>query len=211
VGHKVHPFSFRLGSLYDWKSRWFSDDKKYRDFLLEDIELRRFLKDRLRSAGINKVGIERFPKSIKIILHVARPGVVIGRGGSNLEETKKLIIKKLKPGLKIELEIEEVKNPDLNAALILDSIIQQLEKRFPHRRVVNKMMERVMNSGAEGVKIILSGRIAGAEIGRTEKYSKGRLPLQTLRADIDYGERPALTKSGYVGVKVWIYCGEGET
>lgn len=208
MGQKVHPYSLRLGQLYNWKSRWFNDDKQYKDLLLEDVRLRRFLREKLRPAGIFKVDIERFPKSIKIILHVSRPGVVIGRGGANLEDLKKIITQRLERDLKIELEIEEVKNPDLNARLVLENIIHQLEKRIPHRRVVNKVIERVMNSGAEGVRVVLAGRINGAEIGRTEKYNLGRLPLQTLRADIDYAQRPAFTKSGYVGVKVWIYKGE---
>ncbi len=210
MGQKVHPHGMRLGYLYTWKSRWFADDKRYRDFLLEDIELRQFLMKKLRPAGISKVDIERFPKSVKIILYVSRPGVVIGRGGANLEELKKMITRKLEPGLKIELEIEEVKDPDLNAQIVLENIINQLERRIPHRWVVHRTMERVMNAGAKGIKIVLSGRIAGAEIGRTEKYSQGRIPLQTLRADIDYSERPALTKSGYIGVKVWVYKGEKE-
>jgi len=210
MGQKVHPHGMRLGKLYTWKSRWFADDKNYQNFLLADIKLRKFLMKNLRPAGIFKVDIERFPKSIKIILYVSRPGVVIGRGGVNLEELKKIIVQKLEPGLKIELEIEEVKDPDINAQLVLENIINQLERRIPHRWVVNRVIERVMNAGAKGIKIVLSGRIAGAEISRTEKYNRGRIPLQTLRADIDYAERPALTKSGYIGVKVWIYKGEKE-
>lgn len=210
MGQKVHPHGMRLGKLYTWKSRWFADDKKYQDFLLKDIKLRKFLMKKLRPAGIFKVDIERFPKSVKIILYVSRPGVVIGRGGANLEELKKIIAQKLEPGLKIELEIEEVKDPDINAQLVLQNIIGQLERRIPHRQVVNRAIERVMNAGAEGIKVVLSGRIAGAEISRTEKYSRGRIPLGTLRADVDYAERPALTKSGYIGVKVWIYKGERE-
>jgi len=200
----------RLGSLYTWKSRWFADDKNYQRFLLEDIKLRKFLMEKLRPAGIFKVDIERSHKSLKIILYVSRPGVVIGRGGENLEELKKIITKRLEPGLKIELEIEEIKDPDINAQLVLQSIISQLERRIPHRRVVNGIVERVISAGAKGIKIVLSGRIAGAEISRTEKYSRGRIPLQTLRADIDYAESPALTKSGYIGIKVWIYKGEKE-
>jgi len=210
MGQKVNPYGLRLGSLYNWKSRWFADKKNYQKLLLEDIKLRKFLMEKLRLAGIFRVDIERFPKSMKIILYVSRPGVVIGRGGANLEELKKIISQKLEPGLKLEIQIEEIKNPDLNAQLILENIINQLERRIPHRQVVNRTMERVMNAGAKGIKIVLSGRIAGAEIGRTEKYSQGRIPLSTLRADIDYAERPALTKSGYVGVKVWIYKGEKE-
>jgi small subunit ribosomal protein S3 len=210
MGQKVNPHAMRLGSLYNWKSRWFSDDKNYRQFLLESIKLRRFLMRKLRSAGIFKVDIERFPKSIKIILYVSRPGVVIGRGGANLEELKKLIVKKLETGLKIELEIEEVRDPDINAQLVLDNVVSQLERRIRRRQVVNRAMEKVMDAGAKGIKIVLAGRIAGAEISRTEKYSRGRLPLQTIRADIDYAARPALTKSGFIGVKVWIYKGEKE-
>lgn len=208
MGHKVNPHGMRLGKIYNWKSRWFVDDKSYKDFLLEDVKLRNFLMKKLRPAGVVKVDIERFPKSAKIILYVSRPGVVIGRGGANIEELKKIIAQKLEPGLKIELEIEEVKDPDINAQLVLENIINQLEKRVYHRWVVNRAMERVMNAGAKGIKIILSGRVAGAEIARVEKYSRGRIPLQTIRADIDYAERPALTKSGYIGVKVWIYKGE---
>lgn len=210
MGQKVHPHSLRLGNLYTWKSRWFADDKNYQEYLLEDIKLRRFLMNKLKPAGISKVDIERFLKSVKIILFVSRPGIVIGRGGVNLEELKKIITQRLEPGIKIELEIEEVKDPDINAQLVLDNIVSQLERRIHHRYVVNRTMERVMSAGAKGIKIVLSGRIAGAEISRTERYSRGRIPLQTLRSDIDYTESPALTKSGYIGVKVWIYKGEKE-
>lgn len=210
MGQKVHPHGFRLGNLYTWKSRWFADNKNYQEYLLEDIKLRRFLMNKLKPTGISKVDIERFLKSIKIILFVSRPGVVIGRGGANLEELKKIITQRLEPGIKIELEIEEVKDPDINAQLVLENIISQLERRIHHRYVVNRTMERVMSAGAKGIKIVLSGRIAGAEISRTERYNRGRLPLQTLRSDIDYAESPALTKSGYIGVKVWIYKEEKE-
>lgn len=214
MGHKVNPTGYRLGVIYTWKSRWFADDAFYQKFLLEDVKLRRFLKKELKMAGLEKVGIERSIKTIKIILHVARPGVVIGRGGSNLEELKKKILQTLKiktndkQASKLELAIEEVKNPELSATLICQSIIQQLEKRFPHRRVIAKTLEKVMTAGAKGIKIVLAGRIGGAEIGRTEKYSQGKIPLQTIRADIDYAEEPALLKSGYIGVKVWLYRGE---
>lgn len=208
MGKKVNPYSMRLGNLYTWKSRWFADDQSYQKLLLADVKLRQFLMRELKPAGITQVNIERSPKLVKIILYVSRPGVVIGRGGANLEELKKIIAKKFEPGLKIELEIEEVKDPEVNAQLVLENIITQLEKRIPHRRVVNRMMERVMNAGAKGIKIVLSGRIAGAEISRREKYSQGTVPLQSLRTDIDYAEHPALTKSGYIGVKVWINKGE---
>jgi small subunit ribosomal protein S3 len=216
MGQKVNPKGFRIGGLYTWDSRWYADDADYKKFLLEDIKLREFLMSKLQMAGIVKVEIERSINTIKIILHVSRPGVVIGRGGSGLEMLKKTIAKKLnikvsdKKSAKLDLEVREVKNPDLSARLVLDKLIYQLARRYPHRRAVSKAIEKVMSSGAKGVKIVLSGRIGGAEISRTEKYAEGKIPLQTLRADIDYVEAPALTKLGYVGIKVWIYKGEKE-
>ena len=210
MGQKINPYGLRLGILYSWKSRWFANGKNYQKLFLADVELRKFLMEKLRPAGIFKLDIERFPKSIRFILFVSRPGVVIGRGGANLEELKKVITQKLESGLKIEISIEEIKNADINAQLILENVIDQLERRIPHRRIVNRAIERAMEAGAKGIKIVLAGRIAGAEISRVEKYGRGRLPLQTLRADIDYAERPALTKSGYIGVKIWIYKGEEE-
>ena len=217
MGQKVNPVGFRLPISKAWKSRWFAEsDAEYRKFLLEDIKHRRFLMDKLRPAGIVNVGIERSINMIKIILEVARPGVVIGRGGSGLESLKKLITQQIKPekgkkGPKIELsEIREVKNPDLSAVLVCQRLVDQLQKRYPHRRAVNQAIDRVMNAGAKGVKIVFDGRIAGAEISRTEKYGRGSVPLQTLRADIDYAQTPAFTKSGYIGIKVWIHKGERE-
>jgi len=213
MGQKVHPFGFRLGPLYTWKSKWYANPRDYKTQVLEDHKLREYLHEKLLMAGLNKVGIERSINTIKIILNVSRPGVVIGRGGSNLEQLKKNIeklIKKSEDGKsrKIEIEVKEVKDPDLQAKLVLDRLIDQLQKRYPHRRAVSQAMSRVMGAGAKGVKVIFSGRIAGAEIGRTEKYEEGTVPTQTLRADIDYAEKPALTKSGYVGIKVYIYRGE---
>jgi len=210
MGQKINPYGLRLGILYSWKSRWFANGKNYQKLFLADVELRKFLMEKLRPAGIFKLDIERFPKSIRFILFVSRPGVVIGRGGANLEELKKVITQKLESGLKIEISIEEIKNADINAQLILENVIDQLERRIPHRQIVNRAIERAMEAGAKGIKIVLAGRIAGAEISRVEKYGRGRLPLQTLRADIDYAERPALTESGYIGAKIWIYKGEEE-
>lgn len=215
MGQKVHPFGFRLGPLYSWKSRWYASKQDYRNQALEDYKLRTFLNDKLRMAGLTQTDIERSINTIKITLHVSRPGVVIGRGGSNLEETKKDIMRLLKinpnqktKGRKVEIKVEEVKTPDIQARLILNRLKDQLEKRYPHRRAVAQAQEKAMNAGAKGIKIILSGRIAGAEIGRTEKYTSGTVPTQTLRADIDYAQEPALTKSGYVGIKVYVYKGE---
>lgn len=216
MGQKVNPHGFRLGKLYSWNSRWFAQGRDYQKFLLEDIKLRKFLMERLQLAGVVKIEIERSINTVKVIIHVSRPGVVIGRGGSGLETLKGLIAKKLniqlkdKKGAKLSLEVREVKNPDLSARLVCQRLIYQLIKRYPHRRAVNQAIEKVMAVGAKGVKIVLAGRIAGAEISRTEKYSQGKIPLQTLRADIDYAESPALTKLGYIGVKVWIYKGEKE-
>lgn len=215
MGHKVHPHGFRLGNLFRWKSKWYADSKTYKQQMLDDLKIREFLFSKLNSAGISDVEIERSVKKIKIRIHVSRPGVVIGRGGSNLEELKKQVSKLLNinpresSSQKVEIdEILEVKKPDLSAALIVERLKDQLSKRYPHRRAVSMALERSMAAGALGVKIVLSGRIAGAEIGRTEKYTKGTVPTQTLRANIDYAQSPALTKSGYVGIKVWIYKGE---
>lgn len=217
MGQKVNPFGFRLGPLYTWKSRWFADDNTYQEFVLQDFKLRKFLKERLKLAGINQVEIERSINTTKVILHVARPGVVIGRGGSNIEQLKEEIssqfgINKKDPKApKIEVEVTEVKDSETSSYLVAQRIAEQLSKRYPHRRAVSQAIDRVMGAGAKGVKIVLAGRIAGAEISRTEKYSRGSVPTQTIRADIDYAQYPSLTKFGYIGIKVWIYKGERET
>lgn len=214
MGQKVHPKGFRIGILYSWSSNWYADVKDYQKFLLEDIKLREFLFEKLKLAGITDVQIDRSINTIKITLNVARPGVVIGRGGSGLEELKKLITTKLTPDPKsdkppkFELNVIEMKNPDLSARLIGLRLTDQLIKRYPHRRAVAQALEKAISAGAKGIKIVLAGRIAGTEISRTEKYTQGNMPLSTIRSDIDYFEQPALTKFGYVGIKVWIYKGE---
>jgi small subunit ribosomal protein S3 len=217
MGQKVNPTGFRVGTFLPWKSRWFVDDKNYKDYLIEDITLRRALMDKLKLAGVTNVEIERLPKSMVIILTVSRPGVVIGRGGSGIEEVKKFIvqtIEKIKDkkvgNIKIDLRVNEVKDPELSSYLVATRIASDLERRMPHRRVVAKTMERVMQAGALGVKIILAGRIAGAEISRREKFHKGSVPSQTMRENIDYAQVPALLKRGYVGVKVYIHKKEEE-
>ncbi len=217
MGQKVNPIGFRTGHFLPWKSRWFSEDKSYKDYLLEDIVIRRALVDRLKLAGITKVEIERLPKSIVIILTVSRPGVVIGRGGAGLEDIKKFILEIMKKtrgkevkDTKIDLRVNEVKNPEISAHLVASRIASEMERRMPHRRVVAKAMERVMSSGALGIKIVLAGRIGGAEISRVEKYHMGSVPTQTLRENIDYSQVPALLKRGYVGVKVFIHKKEEE-
>lgn len=211
MGQKVNPIGFRTGSYLPWKSRWYAE-KQFSEYLLEDVKIRRALMKKLVIAGIDRVEIERLPKSMAIQLYVSRPGVVIGRGGSGIEEVRDAVIEILKEtrgekakNVKIDFKVNEVKSPDLSAQLTLMRIIQDLERRLPHRRVVTKAMERAMNSGALGIKVVFSGRIAGADIARKEKYHEGSIPTQTLRKNIDYAEGPALLKKGYMGIKVWIY------
>lgn len=214
MGQKVNPIIFRLGNTFTWKSRWFAGRKEYSANMLEDYRLRTYLNTKLSNAGVVQIDIERSLTTIKIILYVSRPGVVIGKGGVNLETVKTDVEKLLNNGktkqgkVRVELKVEEVKKPDLSAKLVAERIAEQLVKRYPHRRATAQAMERVMQAGAKGVKISLSGRIGGAEIARHEKYFEGSIPTQTLRANIDYFHAPAATRSGYVGVKVWIYKGE---
>ncbi len=217
MGQKINPIGFRIGNFLSWKSRWFAENRNYKEYLLEDIEIRKALMNRLKVAGITSVEIERLPKSMVVILVVSRPGVVIGRGGTGLEDLKKFILdliskirgRKIRD-LKIDLRVNEVKNPELSAYLVAGRIASELERRLPQRRVVTKAMERVMSAGALGIKVVLSGRIAGAEIARVEKYHMGSVSTQTLRENVDYAQVPALLKRGYVGVKVYIHKKEGE-
>jgi small subunit ribosomal protein S3 len=212
MGQKVNPIGIRIGFYLPWKSRWFADEGNFKDFLLEDIKIRKGLTKKLKLAGITGVEIERLPKSMVVTITVSRPGVVIGRGGTGIEDVKKYILdimsevkgKKVKD-LKIDIRINEVKNPELSAYLVAERIAGELERRIPHRRVVQKTMERVMASGALGVKVVLGGRINGIEISRVEKFHQGSVPTQTLRENMDYAQVPALLKRGYVGVKVWIH------
>lgn len=211
MGTKINPISFRIGINKNWQSHWFANKKTYASNLKEDMTIRKFLLDKLRIAGIMKVEIDRLIHKTKVTIFVTRPGVVIGRGGSGLEELKKSLLPLVsmpEPEKNMQLDVKEVEKPDLSATLIANRIASDLEKRMSHRRVAKRTIERVMNSGAKGVKIAFSGRINGAEIARKEKFSEGKLPLSTLRADIDFAKIGALTKSGYVGVKVWIYRGE---
>lgn len=222
MGQKINPKGFRLGTVTTWSSRWFADRSRYRELLLEDVLLRRVLHTRLKSAGLAQVEIERSINKIKLTLHVSKPGIVIGRGGSGLEELKKFVETFLRTHrqdatqkrlmrknsenskVKVELSVEPVKEPNLNAFLVATNIADQLVRRMPHKRICNQTLERVMSSGARGVKIALSGRIAGAEIARREGYKTGTVPLSTVREDVDFASVPSLTKSGYIGVKVWI-------
>ena len=215
MGQKVNPHVIRLGAVYTWSSRWF-DERQYKTVVLEDYGLRTMLMKRLKSAGVASVEIERSINSLRIIIHVSRPGIVIGRGGTGLEELKKAIQafffkqrgNKTMP--KLDIRVEPVKEPNLNAQLVATNIADQLIRRLPFKRVLNSTSERVMSSGALGVKILLTGRINGAEIGRREKIHVGTVPLSTIRENISYAQVPALTKKGYIGVKVWINRPEGK-
>lgn len=209
MGQKVNPKAFRSIVTRVWDSRWFADKKRYHELVMEDWELRKALFAKLKTAGLARVEIARSLTSIEVTLHVARPGIVIGRGGSGLEELKKFIEEKLrsrrqKSRLKIELHVEPVKEPNLDAFLVASTIAEQLTRRIPHKRAANQAIEKVMVAGAKGIKIVLSGRIAGAEISRREKFMHGVVPLSTIREDVNFASVPALTKSGYIGVKVWI-------
>jgi len=221
MGQKVNPRGFRIGPVFSWSSTWFATGKNYRQLLFSDIGLRQELMSRLKSAGLALVEIDRSINKIKITLHVSRPGVVIGRGGSGLEDLKKYIEKFLRThsmvkdpyqpkgsamasNFKVEVDVEPVKEPNLNAYLVAVNIADQLARRMPHKRVCNQTIERIMSAGAGGAKIALAGRIAGAEIARREKFQAGTVPLSTIREEVDYASVPSLTKSGYIGVKVWI-------
>jgi small subunit ribosomal protein S3 len=215
MGQKVNPHILRLGPIYNWSSRWF-DDKNYKDVLFEDFKLRKALTEKLAPAGVSEIEIERSINSLKLTVNVSRPGMVIGRAGSGLEEVKVFIYKFLKisknskTAPKIDIRIEPIKEPNLDAFLVAKNISDQLVKRLPHRRVLGQTVERVMGAGAKGIRVIISGRVGGAEINRKEKMQKGTVPLSTIRAKIGYASVPALTKKGYIGVKVWINGGEGK-
>ncbi len=205
MGQKVNPHGLRVGVIKDWDSKWYAE-ADFADCLVEDYKIREYLKKKLYSAGISKIEIERASDKLKVIVFTAKPGVVIGKGGAEIEklkaEVQKLSAKKL------NLEIKEVKRPDNNAQLVAENIAQQLENRVSFRRAMKSTMSRAMKCGAKGIKTAVSGRLGGADMARTEFYSEGTIPLQTLRADIDYGFAEANTTYGKVGVKVWIYHGE---
>ena len=206
MGQKVNPHGLRVGVIKDWDSRWYARNEKVGDLLVEDKKIRDYLKKTLYSAGIPKIEIERDNAKVRIYLHCARPGVVIGKGGEAIEALRLKLEKML--GQSVALNIVEVRSPDMDAQLVAENIAQQLEKRIGFRRAMKNAMGRAMRSGARGIKVSCGGRLGGAEIARTEHYHDGTIPLQTLRADIDYGFAEANTTYGKVGVKVWIYKGE---
>ncbi len=206
MGQKVNPHGFRVGVIKDWDSRWYARADKVGDLIIEDYNIRKYLKELLYSAGVPKIEIERDNAKIKIYIHCSRPGVVIGKGGAEIERLRTLLEKKL--GKPVNLSIVEVRNADTNAQLVAESIAAKLEKRIGFRRAMKNAMSRAMRSGVRGIKVMVSGRLGGAEIARTESYHEGTIPLQTLRADIEYGFAEAATTYGRIGVKVWIYNGE---
>ena len=205
MGQKVNPHGMRVGVIKDWDSRWYAE-ADFADNLIEDHEIRTYLKKRLYSAGISKIEIERASDRIKIIVHTAKPGVVIGKGGAEIEKLKAEVQKMTDK--KLFVDIKEVKRPDRDAQLVAESIAQQLENRVSFRRAMKSTMGRTMKAGVKGIKTAVAGRLGGADMARTEFYSEGTIPLQTLRADIDYGFAEADTTYGKLGVKVWIYKGE---
>lgn len=208
MGQKVDPRSFRLKNTQTWKSKWFAR-KNFGNYLEQDHTLRSFLQKKMKEAGLAKIEIERSGNSLTLTVHTSRPGVVIGRGGVGVEELKKTIKQKfLAPNQDLRLNIQEVSKPYLDAEIVMRLIAEQIEKRMPTRRVMKQMVTQVERAGGKGVKIILAGRLNGAEIARTEKLSSGKVPLHTIRADIDYAQGKAQTTYGAIGIKVWIYKGE---
>ena len=206
MGQKVHPNGLRVGVIKDWNSRWYADDKNFSDYLIEDYKIRKFVKNKLFVSGISKIEIERTAKFVKVNVFTAKPGLVIGKGGNLAEELKKQLQKMI--GKDVNLNIVEVKNIDLDAQLVAENICNQLERRISFRRAMKQAMQKTMKAGALGIKTAVSGRLGGADMARTEFYKEGTIPLQTLRADIDYGFAEANTTYGKIGVKVWIYKGE---
>jgi len=206
MGQKVSPFLQRIGIIKTWHSRWFAKPKDYAKFIKEDYDIRKFIKTRFKQAAISKTIIERLAERIKIRILTARPGIIIGRHGADIERLREDLNNMLKKELSID--IEEVKNPSLDAQLVAENVALQLEKRIAFRRAIKRAIEQTMNSGAEGIKVSCAGRLGGAEMSRTENYKQGKIPLSTLRADIDYGFAESLTTYGLIGIKVWVYKGD---
>ena len=206
MGQKVNPHGLRVGVIKDWDSRWFAKDEVFGDTLVSDYKVRKFLKEKHKGAGVPKIEIERDNVRVRVIIHCAKPGIIIGRGGADIEALKKTLSEML--GKPVTVDVVEVKSPDLNAQLVAESIASQLEKRTSFRRAMKQAIGRTMRLGARGIKVSVGGRLGGAEIARTEHYHEGTIPMQTLRADIDYGFWEANTTYGKIGVKCWIYKGE---
>lgn len=209
MGQKIHPVGFRLGIASDWLSRWYADGPEYAEYLNKDIEVRAFLQKRLSQASVSKIHIERSSGSALITIHSARPGIVIGKKGEDIEKLRQAVSKKMElPVGQVRINIEEVRKPETDAMLVAESIAQQLERRIMFRRAMKRAVQNAMRLGALGVKVNMGGRLNGAEIARSEWYREGRVPLHTLRADVDYGTAEAHTTYGIIGIKVWIFKGE---
>jgi small subunit ribosomal protein S3 len=205
VGQKVHPKGFRIGIIRDWDSNWYAD-RDYTDLLHEDYKLRHYIKEHFYTAGISKVEIQRTGNRVRVTIHTAKPGIVIGRGGMEVEKLKADLIKMTNKN--VNINIQEIKKPELDAQIVAENIAQQLEKRISFRRAMKQTVGRTMRAGAIGIKVAISGRLGGAEIARSEWYSEGKVPLHTLRADVDYGFAEANTTYGKIGIKVWVNRGE---
>ena len=206
MGQKVHPYGFRLGVIKDWTSTWFAERRRYTDYLNTDIAVRAFLRKKLAHASVSRIQIERPAHNARIVIHTARPGIVIGKKGEDIESLRKQISKMM--GIPAHLSVEEIRKPELDSYLVAESVAQQLERRIMFRRAMKRAVANALRLGAQGIKINVAGRLNGAEIARTEWYREGRVPLHTLRADIDYGFAEAKTTYGVIGVKVWIFKGE---
>lgn len=207
MGQKVNPHGLRVGIIKDWDSKWFASDKEFADLLIEDHKIREYLKKKLFTSGVSRIEIERTANKVRININTAKPGMVIGKGGAGIESLRKEV-EKLTNNKSVSINITEIKVPELDAQLVAENIAAQLEKRISFRRAMKQAMQRTMRAGAKGIKAMTSGRLGGAEIARSEWYREGTIPLQTLRADIDYGFAEAHTTYGRIGVKVWIYKGE---
>jgi len=203
MGQKTHPYGFRLGFNKEWSSRWYSEGREYADLIHQDLRMKKLVRERYRHAGIAEVDIERVGPKIRVIIHTARPGIVIGRGGKEIEALKRILVEIAEKD--VYIDIREVDKPETTALLVAQGIAIQLEKRIAYRRAMRRAVEMAMKMGAKGVKVMCSGRLGGVEIARSEWYLRGQLPLQTLRADIDYGFIEAFTTYGQIGIKVWIY------
>lgn len=206
MGQKVHPHAFRLGYIKDWTAHWFADKKDFSAFLLEDQKIKKYIKKNLSQAAVANIVVERTSKKARVIIYTARPGIIIGRRGAEIDRLKDELQELT--GKEMFIDIKEIKNPNIEAQLIAENIAFQLEKRIPFRRAMKKAVSTCMNSGGGGIKVICSGRLGGSEIARSECYKEGRFPLQTIRADVDYGFTEAKTTYGTIGVKVWVYKGD---
>ncbi len=206
MGQKVHPTGIRLGIVKDWNSTWYADSKNYAEYLNTDLKVREFLKEKLKHASVSHIQIERPANNARIIIHTARPGIVIGKKGEDIEALRKIVSEMM--GVPAHVSVEEIRKPELDAYLVAEGIANQLERRIMFRRAMKRAVTNAMRLGAEGIRINVAGRLNGAEIARTQWYREGRVPLHTLRADIDYGTAEALTTYGIIGIKVWIFKGE---